>query len=64
MQEAIKTFHTGVSEDFLLKEDKFKALRDKLLGEAADFYGKLEKLLEGQTDRASRGPGQGVPRIG
>ena len=43
-----------MSEDFLLKEDKFKALRDKLLGEAADFYGKLEKLLEGQTDRASR----------
>ena len=23
-REAIKTFHTGVSEDFLLKEDKFQ----------------------------------------
>ena len=29
--EAIQTFHTGVSEDFLLKEDKFKDLRDRLL---------------------------------
>ena len=29
--EAIKTFHTGVSEDFLLKEEKFKELRDRLL---------------------------------
>ena len=29
--EAIKTFHTGVSEDFLLKEDQFKDLRDRLL---------------------------------
>ena len=29
--EAIKTFHTGVSEDFLLKQDQFKELRDRLL---------------------------------
>ena len=29
--DAIKTFHTGVSEDFLLKEEKFKELRDRLL---------------------------------
>ena len=28
--EAIKTFHTGVSEDFLLKQDQFKELRDRL----------------------------------
>ena len=39
--EAIKTFHTGVSEDFLLKQDQFKELRDRLLKSAADFYGKL-----------------------
>ncbi len=39
--EAIKTFHTGVSEDFLLKEEKFKDLRDRLLKSASDFYGKL-----------------------
>ena len=52
--EAIKTFHTGVSEDFLLKEDKFKDLRDRLLKSAADFYGKLGALLGKETDLASR----------
>ena len=52
--EAIKTFHTGVTEDFLLKEDKFKDLRDRLLKSASDFYGKLGALLKGQSDRASR----------
>ena len=52
--EAIKTFHTGVTEDFLLKEEKFKALRDRLLKSASDFYGKLGALLKGQSDRASQ----------
>ena len=52
--EAIKAFHTGVSEDFLLKEDKFKALRDRLLLTASDFYGKLGRLLGEETDVASR----------
>ena len=52
--EAVKTFHTGVSEDFLLKEDKFKELRDRLLKSASDFYGKLGALLGEQTDMASR----------
>jgi serine/threonine-protein kinase len=52
--EAIKTFHTGVSEDFLLKEEKFKALRDRLLKSASDFYGKLSALLGKETDLASR----------
>ena len=33
--DAIKTFHTGVSEDFLLKEEKFKDLRDRLLKSAS-----------------------------
>ena len=42
--DAIKTFHTGVSEDFLLKEEKFKDLRDRLLKSASDFYGKLGAL--------------------
>ena len=41
--EAIKIFHTGVSEDFLLKEAKFKDLRDRLLKSASDFYGKLAR---------------------
>ena len=52
--EAIKTFHTGVSEDFLLKQDQFKELRDRLLKSAADFYGKLGALLGKETDFASR----------
>jgi eukaryotic-like serine/threonine-protein kinase len=52
--EAIESFHTGVTEDFLLKEDKFKDLRDKLLRKAADFYSRLEGLLKDQRDRSSR----------
>jgi hypothetical protein len=52
--DAVKLFHGEVSEDFLLKEKPFAALRTKLLRGAADFYGKLESLLAGQTDRPSR----------
>ena len=52
--DAIKTFHTGVSEDFLLKEEKFKDLRNRLLKSASDFYGKLGALLGKETDLASR----------
>ena len=52
--DAIKTFHTGVSEDFLLKEEKFKDLRHRLLKSALDFYGKLSALLGTETDIASR----------
>jgi tetratricopeptide (TPR) repeat protein/tRNA A-37 threonylcarbamoyl transferase component Bud32 len=53
-QKAIATFHTGVSEDFLLKNEEFKELRTKLLKEAAGFYSELEKLLAGKTDAKSR----------
>jgi serine/threonine protein kinase/tetratricopeptide (TPR) repeat protein len=53
-QKAIAMFHTGVSEDMLLKNDQFKDLRTKLLKEAAGFYADLEKLLAGQTDAKSR----------
>jgi eukaryotic-like serine/threonine-protein kinase len=52
--EAVKTFHTGVSEDFLLKEEKFKDLRNRLLKSAQDFYGKLSTLLGKDTDLESR----------
>ena len=52
--DAIKTFHTGVSEDFLLREDRFKEIRDRLLKSASDFYGKLGALLGKETDLASR----------
>jgi eukaryotic-like serine/threonine-protein kinase len=51
--EAIKTFHTGVSEDFLLKQEQFKELRDRLLRSASDFYGKLGSLLGKETDMPS-----------
>jgi hypothetical protein len=52
--DAIKTFHTGVSEDFLLKEEKFKSVRDRLLKSASDFYGKLGALFSKESDMASR----------
>ena len=52
--KAIETFHTGVSEEAMLKNDQLKGLRTKLLKQAAGFYADLEKLLEGQTDAKSR----------
>ena len=52
--DAVRLFHGEVSEDLLLKEKPFETLRSKLLRGAAGFYGKLEGLLRGQTDRASR----------
>jgi hypothetical protein len=52
--KAIETFHTGVSQDMLLKNPEFKELRNKLLKEAASFYAGLEKQLAGQTDPKSR----------
>jgi tetratricopeptide (TPR) repeat protein len=52
--EAIQLFHDEVSEDLLLKEKQFDALRTKLLRGAADFYRRLEGLLKPQADRASR----------
>ena len=51
--EAIKLFHGEVGDELVLKADKFKPLRDRLLRGAADFYGKLEGMLQGQSDRAS-----------
>jgi eukaryotic-like serine/threonine-protein kinase len=52
--EAIKLFHSNVTEDLLLKEKQFQGLRSKLLKGAADFYGKLERALQGQGDSLSR----------
>jgi serine/threonine-protein kinase len=52
--DAVKLFHGEVSEDLLLKEKPFAALRTKLLRGAAGFYARLEGLLAGQTDRPSR----------
>jgi tetratricopeptide (TPR) repeat protein len=52
--DAIKTFHTGVSEDALLKEEEFKGIRERLLRGAARFYGKLQEMLKGQPDASSQ----------
>jgi serine/threonine-protein kinase len=52
--EAIGSYHKGVSEDVLLKQEQFKELRDRLLGGAASFYHKLEGLLQDQPDDRSR----------
>ena len=52
--DAIKTFHTGVSEDFLLNQDQFKDLRDRLLKSASDFYARLSARLGEERDVGSR----------
>ncbi len=52
--DAIETFHTGVSKDFLLRQEQFKDLRDRLLNSAAGFYEKLGALLKDETDLPSR----------
>jgi serine/threonine-protein kinase len=52
--EAIKTFHSGVSDDVLLKKKEFGELRTKLLLGAKNFYSRLESLLANQSDRRSR----------
>jgi eukaryotic-like serine/threonine-protein kinase len=64
-RDAIRLFHGEVSEDLLLKEKQFEDLRHKLLRGAADFYGKLEALLQGQRDRGSRAAlGQAYDELG
>ncbi len=52
--EAIKTIHTWAGEDFLLKEERFKEVRERFLKTASDFYTKLGALLGKETDFASR----------
>ena len=52
--DAIKLFHGEISKDLLLKQHQFEKLRGKLLRGAADFYGRLEKLLKGREDQESR----------
>ncbi|MFO0860071.1 MAG: protein kinase [Phycisphaerales bacterium] len=52
--DAVKTFHTGVSEDLLLKEKNLTPLRKKLLESARNFYSRMEGQLQGKNDRESR----------
>ena len=56
--EAIGKFHTGVSEDVLLKRSEFKELRERLLRDAQQYYDKLLGLLKDQPD-AAVAPGAG-----
>jgi eukaryotic-like serine/threonine-protein kinase len=51
--KAIETFHTGVSGEFLLKQEGLHGLRTKLLDGANKFYQKLEEDLKGETDERS-----------
>jgi hypothetical protein len=51
--EAIKLFHTGVTEDLLLKQEQFKDLRERLLKAASDFYRKLGARLGKETTPSS-----------
>ncbi len=63
--DAVRMFHTGVSEDLLLKQKEFGSLRTKLLRGAQEFYQKLERLLRGQTDQDSRmGLGRAYREVG
>ena len=52
--ESIRTFHAGVSQDVLLREPQFQALRGRLLHGAREFSLKLEALLKDQPDFRSR----------
>jgi eukaryotic-like serine/threonine-protein kinase len=51
---AIRALHTAVTEDVVLKEGRYLALRNRLLTSASDFYVKLSALLGRETDVASR----------
>ena len=58
--DAIRTLHTGASEDLLLKEPQFEAIRNKLLRTALDFYRKLQEDIE--RSRSLRPVGAGRSR--
>lgn len=51
--DAVCGMRRKVADDPSLREPRFYALRSGLLGEAADFYGRLEELLGGREDPAS-----------
>ncbi|WP_165225646.1 serine/threonine-protein kinase [Aquisphaera insulae] len=53
-RQAIEAFHTGASEDVLLKEPQLEALRKKLLGSSLEFYKKLQAVLETEAGESHR----------
>jgi serine/threonine-protein kinase len=48
---AIERYYAGASQDLLLKQPQFAALRKQLLGTPREFYQKLSAELEEGTDR-------------
>jgi eukaryotic-like serine/threonine-protein kinase len=54
--DAIRIYHTGVSQDALLRQPELKELRKSLLLGAHDFYRRLKENLEGRrsNDPATR----------
>jgi eukaryotic-like serine/threonine-protein kinase len=48
--DAIKTFHTGVSEEVLLKEPRLEQFRNHLLSSALKLYGRLKADMDQDTD--------------
>jgi serine/threonine-protein kinase len=48
---AIEQYYTGASQDLLLKQPQFAALRKQLLGTPREFYQKLSAELEEEADR-------------
>ena len=47
-----------------MREKQFDGLRTKLLQRAAEFYGRLEDLVQGQAHRESRGPAKAYDELG
>ena len=46
--DAIRTYHTGITQDALLRQPELKELRNSLLLGAHDFYRRLKENLEGR----------------
>jgi serine/threonine-protein kinase len=52
--EAIRLFEARVGDDPLLQDESLRPVRDELLGQAARFYERLERLLRVRQDPRSR----------
>ena len=46
--DAIRTYHTGITQDALLRQPELKELRNSLLLGAHDFYRRLKENLDGR----------------
>ena len=55
---AIERYYTGTSQDLLLKQPQFAALRKQLLGTPREFYQKLSAELEERSDRSPEALGE------